>query len=380
MEKTKDSKSNSTADQNELSGPSEPRKGQSETAISRDQFRRRFYERFQDPNFDSVKESLAAVENVAWENYSNHRKAPRTAAAGAGFVNPSYELSEDWHRQHLRLKSLQAEWRDNSSPRKILLISGSPRNEHTCPGEMPKSLRLIRSAEDVFKSAGFETDFLDLSLQTAEFGKVIYPCKACVSTAMPLCHWPCSCFPHHSLGQVNDWMEEIYARWVSAHGVMLISPVHWYQAPGVLKVMMDRLVCADGGNPDPTSTLGKTAKLAKEMELRGWDYPKHLAGRAFSVVAHGDTIGAETLRRQLVDWLNDLGLISAGPRGELDRYIGYWEAYAKNHLDLDQAPEVFDEVNAAAKSLVAKVCELQKISPDSLLRTTGSEIQSPRLK
>ena len=29
--------------------------------------------------------------------------------------------------------------------------------------------------------------------------------------------------------------------------MFLACPVHWYQAPSVLKLMMDRLVCADGG-------------------------------------------------------------------------------------------------------------------------------------
>ena len=108
---------------------------------------------------------------------------------------------------------------------------------------------------------------------------------------MPLCHWPCSCYPNHALGQTNDWMAEIYARWVAAHGVMILCPVHWYQAPASLKLMIDRLVCADGGNPDPTTTQGKDPALAKELELEGWDYPKHLAGRAFAVVAHGDAAG-----------------------------------------------------------------------------------------
>ena len=37
--------------------------------------------------------------------------------------------------------------------------------------------------------------------------------------------------------------------------------------------MMDRMVCADGGNPDPTRTNGKDARKAKEIELQGWDYP-----------------------------------------------------------------------------------------------------------
>ena len=45
--------------------------------------------------------------------------------------------------------------------------------------------------------------------------------------------------------------------------------MHWYQAPASLKLMIDRLVCADGGNPDPTTTRGKDPVLAKELELMG---------------------------------------------------------------------------------------------------------------
>ena len=138
-----------------------------------------------------------------------------------------------------------------------------------------------------------EVEFLDLSRLTSEYGRVIYPCKTCVSTAMPLCHWPCSCYPNHALGQVQDWMNDIYAMWAAAHGVMIICPVNWYGAPSGLKLMIDRLVCADGGNPDPTSTHGKKAEEAKALELAGWSYPQHLAGRVFSVVVHGDYGGTE---------------------------------------------------------------------------------------
>ena len=67
-------------------------------------------------------------------------------------------------------------------------------------------------------------------------------------------------------------MNEIYPRWVAAHGVMIITPVNWYQTTSPLKLMMDRLVCADGGNPDPTTTHGKDAAKAKAIELAGWDY------------------------------------------------------------------------------------------------------------
>ena len=200
---------------------------------------------------------------------------------------------------------------------RVLLICGSARSDQTCPGEMSKTYRLCSTARGVLSSVSdFEVDFLDLSRLTAEYGRIIYPCKACVSTAMPLCHWPCSCYPNHSLGQVQDWMNEIYPRWVAAHGVMIVTPVYWYQAPSTLKLMIDRLVCADGGNPDPTSTRARTPRKPRSWSWRAGTYPRHLAGRAFSVVVHGDAEGAETLRRSLSDWLADMQLVSAGPHGE----------------------------------------------------------------
>src|ERR1700728_619666 len=42
-------------------------------------------------------------------------------------------------------------------------------------------------------------------------------------------------------------------------------PNSWYQVSSPVKLTMDRLVCADGGNPDPTRTNGKDAKRAKEI-------------------------------------------------------------------------------------------------------------------
>jgi len=42
----------------------------------------------------------------------------------------------------------------------------------------------------------------------------------------------------------------------------------------------------DGGNPDPTTTHGKDAEKAKALELRGWDYPKHLDKRVYGLVVH----------------------------------------------------------------------------------------------
>jgi multimeric flavodoxin WrbA len=111
--------------------------------------------------------------------------------------------------------------------------------------------------------------------------------------------------------------------WVAADGVLIVTPVNWYQVSSPLKLLMDRLVCADGGNPDPTSTQGKDVPLSKRLELDGWDYPQHLAGRLFSVIVHGDVEGATGVRRSVSDWLRFMGLEPAGTKAELDRYIGY---------------------------------------------------------
>jgi multimeric flavodoxin WrbA len=221
---------------------------------------------------------------------------------------------------------------------------------------MSKTYRLVMLAKDAIEQAGgFEVDVIDLSRLASEYGRVIFPCKACVSTAQPLCHWPCSCYPNHALGQAGDWMADLYPKWVAAHGIMIVTPVNWYQAPSSLKLMIDRLVCADGGNPDPTSTGGKDAKKAKEIELKGWPYPRHLAGRVFSVVVHGDTAGTENLRRILTDWLEDMALIPAGHMSHVDRYVGYYEPYATSHDDLDKDKHLQDDVRNAARALMQAV-------------------------
>jgi multimeric flavodoxin WrbA len=177
---------------------------------------------------------------------------------------------------------------------------------------------------------------------------------------MPLCHWPCSCYPNHALGQVNDWMAEIYERWAAAHGVLIVTPVYWLGVPGGLKLMIDRLVCADGGNPDPTTTGGKDPARAKALELDGWPYPKHLAGRAFAVVVHGDAEGVDGVRRGLVDWLTAMELVQAGASGAVGAYVGYYEPYATSHEALDRDAAFQEEVRNAARSLVATVRQIRK--------------------
>jgi multimeric flavodoxin WrbA len=241
---------------------------------------------------------------------------------------------------------------------------------------MSKSWRLGGIAEAALRERRIEVELLDLSRLTSEFGRHIHPCKACSSTAAALCHWPCSCYPNHGLGQVHDWMNEIYPMWVAAHGIMIVTPVHWYQVSSPLKLMMDRLVCADGGNPDPTLTRGKDAERAKAVELGGWGYPRHLAGRLFAVVVHGDVEGAENVRRSISDWLRFMKLIPAGSPAEIDRYIGYWEPYATSHDALDRDAAVQQEVRNAAITLA----EALDARARGELATIGADLAAPRQK
>jgi multimeric flavodoxin WrbA len=354
----------------------EPRKGMPSPKLNRADFGARYLSRFNDPAFDEMRGALAKIADIAFEAYEAGRKSPVTRKAGPGYADPTYDLAIDWMEARAMVEAAQARFEAPDGPLRALIINGSSRSEHTCPGEMSKSYRMAELAEETLKAAGIETTILDLSRLASEFGREIHPCKACFSTSAALCHWPCSCYPNYSLGQVNDWMNDIYPLWVEAHGVFVITPVNWYQVSSPMKLMMDRMVCADGGNPDPTLTHGKDAKKAKEEELKGWAYPRHLQGRIFSVVAHGDVEGAENVRRSVSDWLKFMKFTSAGPDAEIDRYIGYWEPYATSHDAFDRDRAMQAEVRIAAEQL-ARAITARRAGD---LATTYEGLESPRQK
>ena len=171
-------------------------------------------------------------------------------------------------------------------------------------------------------------------------------------------------------------MAEIYERWTAAHGVIILTPVYWYETPSVLKLMIDRLVCADGGNPDPSLTSGKDPEKAKTLELKGWSYPKHLAGRVYGLVVHGDVAGIEGVRRALTEWLDWMGLIGAGTLARLDRFIGYFEPYATSHETLDHDQPLHEEVRNVARAVANAVAEARA----NRLSVPDSDLTRPRPK
>ncbi len=339
-----------------MAAKSDVRKGQTDVQLGEDEFKRRAKERFADQAFSGEDGAVEKVLDAWWDGYQHSRKSPVTHKAGPGYQDPDYQLSDEWRAASRAIHDAQKRHELRQTPDRILLICASARTDQTCPGEMSKTFRLCQEVKEKLEAQSASVDFLDLSALTSEYGRVIYPCKGCVSTAMPLCHFPCSCYPNHALGQTQDWMNELYPRGVEAHGVFLVTPVYWYQAPSPLKLMMDRLVCADGGNPDPTSTGGKDPAKAKAIEKKGWAYPRHLAGRAFAVAVHGDAAGVDVLERSLSAWLTDMQLVQAGT---LSRYVGYYEPYADSHAALDEDGALVDELLNLSVKLLDSVAALR---------------------
>ncbi|MEI7297528.1 flavodoxin family protein [Paraburkholderia tropica] len=298
----------------------EVRKGQVQQGLAREAFRARFLARYAHPAFRAEDGALDRLEEFAWEAYRQGRKSPVTQKAGPGYADPDYALSVEWREA----------------------------------AERGEALSRLNAEPDLHN----------------------HPCKGCVSTAMPLCHWPCSCYPNHSLGQVNDWMNDIYERFAACHGAIFITPVYWYQVSSPLKLMMGRLVCTDGGNPDPTSTHGKDPAKAKALELGGWQYPKHLAGRAYGAIVHGDVAGIEDTRRALADWLDWMGWIDAGAPARIDRMVGYYEPYATSHETLDGDVRFQEEVANVARAVISAVKALRA----GHLHRADEGIEPPRPK
>src|SRR5947208_2210110 len=83
------------------------RKGQGSVKLSREEFERRFRERFFDPSFDTVEPEIGRVVEVAWHAYDTYRKSPRTRPAGTGFADPSLELPIEWLDARARIQAAQ---------------------------------------------------------------------------------------------------------------------------------------------------------------------------------------------------------------------------------------------------------------------------------
>jgi hypothetical protein len=142
--------------------------------------------------------------------------------------------------------------------------------------------------------------------------------------------------------------------------------------------MIDRLVCADGGNPDPTTTHGKDRERPRRSSSRAGLSQASRRARRTAVVSTATWPASRRRRYALSDWLDWMGLIDAGPMARLDRFIGYYEPYATSHEALDRGTaRLQEEVRNVARAVARAVGELRagKLSkPDAEPEAAAPEV------
>ena len=73
--------------------------------------------------------------------------------AGAGYAKPKAELPVEWLATKAAIDAAEARQKNPKSPSRILLVNGSMRSDQSCPGEMSKTWRLLKLAEEVVQAA-----------------------------------------------------------------------------------------------------------------------------------------------------------------------------------------------------------------------------------
>lgn len=179
-------------------------------------------------------------------------------------------------------------------PLRVLVVAGSQRRLNSCPGLDSKARALMHRMLGRLP-AGWQIDHEDLG---NEHGKPkIQPCNACVSSSMALCVWPCNCYGPNSDHQPDLlWNLDLYARLARADAWAFIGPINWYGPSSNLKLLFDRLVCINGGNPRPDLIDKKSTLLAQALERSPqWEAltRNHLEGRSAGFFCYGDRGGAD---------------------------------------------------------------------------------------
>jgi intein/homing endonuclease/multimeric flavodoxin WrbA len=112
------------------------------------------------------------------------------------------------------------------------------------------------------------------------------------------CHWQCDCFIKGSK-VAPDLLKEldVYDHLEQSDAFVILSPIHWHSLTSQIKLLFDRLVCANltlthddaiklmgEGNIKNSDITGKFAKSAKHTDM----LRNHLEGKVCAFYVHGD--------------------------------------------------------------------------------------------
>ncbi|HFB83709.1 MAG TPA: flavodoxin family protein [Thermodesulfatator sp.] len=150
---------------------------------------------------------------------------------------------------------------------KVVGILGSPRRY----GDTQLLLRLaLRAAEH----DGCQTELIWL------YEEEIKPCLGCVSEDVKACRFPCI---------FEDYGKLILQKIREAEGIILASPIYWYNVSGPMKNLLDRLTC-----------------LENMAHIEGYSY---LEGKVAAAIAVGKDTGAMMAISSMLLSLNSMGAI-----------------------------------------------------------------------
>src|SRR6266508_364119 len=312
-----------------------PRKGMPSPRLNGDEFRKRFLAQFQDPAFDSLGRELDSIAAAAWDAYSHSRPAPACRSHQAG------------HSAH----QLFVAQRAYLSRRNVEVLS---LGRNRARGVRRRAGRCHRAARPQPPRFGIRAPYSSLQ------GLLLHgrrPLPLALLMLSELFTRPDARLDERDLPDVGRGPRH-----------------HDYYA----RELVSGLVAAQADD-GPSRLCGRRQSRSHAHARQGrgaGEYPRHLAGRLFSVVVHGDVEGVENVRRSISDWLCFMHLCAAGPMAELDRYIGYWKPYATSHANLDADSAVQEEVRNAARTLLEAV----RAKLEGKYVTAGEDLREPRQK
>jgi len=148
---------------------------------------------------------------------------------------------------------------------KIVGVNGSPR-------KYGNTARLLEAALAGARMAGAETVRIDL------YDYEVRPCLGCLSDREEACKVPCV---------IRDGMDRIYRLIEESEGLVLATPVYWFNVSGVVKNMIDRMTVFE----NMIHHVGRSL----------------VEGKAAGVIAVGNEQGGAMVVANLMLTLNSMG-------------------------------------------------------------------------
>jgi len=149
----------------------------------------------------------------------------------------------------------------------VVIIYSSPR-------QYGNTAKISKYLEEFLRDLGAEVKMFNV------FNMRIEPCLGCVSDDVKLCKFPCV---------INDDARKIFEAIDESIGLIIVSPIYWYNVPGPLKNLIDRLTVFEN-----------------EIFISG---RSRLEGKVVGFVVVGNDTGSIAVLQNLMITMNSMGAV-----------------------------------------------------------------------